>query len=234
MKQIRVFLPHESHTCSYLPQFRSRSLYVDPRIDLSQEELSLLNQNGFRRSGKVVYRPECPNCNACTPLRILTDDLNFSRSQKRIMKRNRDLELRVESPVDGALHYPIYENYIIQRHSDGDMFPPSFDQYQGFLLEDFGTTRFLCAYKDNRLLAALVFDQLDDGLSSVYCFFDPDQSKRSPAMFLILSLSTISNQLGLPYNYLGYQVDGCQKMAYKSQFSPLEALIDDEWQAIQR
>ncbi len=234
MKQIRVFLPNESDTCSYLPEFQSRSLYVDPRIELNQEMLSLLNQKGFRRSGRVVYRPECPSCNACTPLRILTDNPELSRSQKRIMKRNRDLELRIESPIDGALHYPLYENYIIQRHADGDMYPPSFEQYQGFLLEDFDTTRFLCAYKDNQLLGVLVFDQLDDGLSSVYCFFDPEQSKRSPAMFLILSLSTISNQLDLKYNYLGYQVDGCRKMAYKSQFSPLEALIDDEWQAIQR
>lgn len=229
MKQIRVYLPHESQPCSYLPQQRSRSLYVDPHLKLDQQELSLLSQNGFRRSGRVVYRPECPSCNACQSVRIQAQQLTLSRSHRRILKKNRDLTLKVELPVDGALHYPTYKRYINERHSDGDMYPPHFEQYQGFLLEDFGNTRFLSACLGEKLIGSLVFDVLDDGLSSVYCFFEPEQSERSPAMFLILSLTILAHGLKLPFNYLGYQVDGCQKMAYKTRFSPQDAFINDEW-----
>ena len=229
MKQIRVYLPHESSPCSYLPDQRSRSLYVDPRIELNQAELTLLNQNGFRRSGKVVYRPQCPDCNACTSVRIDATQPHLSKSQKRILRKNQDLTLTIEKPQDAALHYPVYERYIEQRHSDGDMYPPDFDQYKGFLLDSFGNNHFLSAYKNNQLVACMAFDRLDDGLSSVYCFFEPEEAPRSPAMFLILSLTLITRGLGLSYNYLGYHVPGCSKMTYKTRFSPMQEFIDDNW-----
>jgi len=229
MKEIKVFLPHESTPCSYLPEQRSRSLYVDPRLELDQNDLTLLNQNGFRRSGRVVYRPECPGCNACTSVRIRVKDLRLSRNQKRILRKNRDLTLKVDLPLDMALHYPLYETYIQERHSDGDMYPADFEQFKGFLLETFGNSYFLSAYNDDKLIASLAFDRLDDGLSSVYCFFEPEESGRSPAMFLIMSLSQLAAGLGLDYNYLGYYVPGCQKMAYKTRFSPLERFVDSNW-----
>lgn len=230
MKHIRVFLPDESQICAYLPEHRARSLYVDPRTEMDEHTLTLLNQNGFRRSGQVVYRPECDHCQACMSVRIYVPSMQLSRSQKRILRKNHDLVLSVEQPIDGALHYPIYDKYIRQRHHDGDMYPPNFQQYQGFLLEDFGNSRFLSAYKDNQLVGSLVFDSLEDGLSAVYCFFDPQQAYRSPAMFLILSLSLIARNLQLPYNYLGYYIKNCPKMTYKNQFRPLEIFNGQSWQ----
>jgi len=232
MRNLQVFLPHESHECSYLPEKRSRSLYIDPRQPLSVSELTALNRQGFRRSGQLVYRPQCERCNACQSARVVSHKARLTRSQRKIIKRNKDLTLAIESPVDAAMHYPLFETYIEQRHADGDMYPPSFDQYKSFLLEDFGNTRFLCAYKGERLVASLAFDILEDGLSSVYCFFDPDEARRSPATFLILSLTRLSQLLGLHYNYLGYFVDGCQKMAYKTQFSAIELLQQQEWRRL--
>lgn len=229
MRNIRVFTPKETSACSYLPDQSSRSMYIDPRIELDQNELSLLNLSGFRRSGRVVYRPDCPSCNSCIPVRILLQDFNHSRSHKRTIKRNTDLTLSIGKPANQDQLYPLYQRYIEQRHSDGDMYPPSFEQYQGFLQEDYGNTRFLTAHLDGQVLGGLIFDILDDGLSAVYCFFEPEQSRRSLAVYLILRLCQLAQALGLPYCYLGYYVPGCQKMEYKAKFSPLEQFINNDW-----
>lgn len=230
MKSIRVFCPEDLHECAYLPGQDARSMYVDPGLALTTRDLTLLSYNGFRRSGQLVYKPNCPDCNACTSVRIRLADLHCSRSQKRVLKRNRDLSLCVESSSQGEQHYPVYQKYIQQRHSDGDMFPPTIEQYRNFLLEDYGSTFFLSAYDKDALVSSLVFDTLDDGLSAVYCFFDPDYQQRSPAVFMILTLSQLASGLGKPFHYLGYHISNCNKMSYKTQFAPLEAFISGRWQ----
>lgn len=232
MKQIRVFLPEDSQPCAYLEGQASRSLYVDPRLELDQQQLTLLSLNGFRRSGKVVYRPQCKQCQACTSVRIDCQQLQLSKSQKRVLRKNRDLTLVVETPDEALKHYPVFQRYIDERHADGDMYPASFGQYREFLIEGFGNSRFLSAYLQGQYLGSLVFDIFEDGLSSVYCFFDPDESRRSPATWLIISLSLVARSLRLPYNYLGYFVEGCQKMDYKNRFAPLQGFIDQQWRRI--
>lgn len=213
-----------------MPDQEANSVYIDPRLELTTSELSLLNLNGFRRSGRAVYRPSCPNCNACTSIRIRLKDATHSKSNRRIINKNKKIRLHIDNLPESEKHYPVYEKYINQRHSDGGMYPPSFEQYRGFLLEHHGNCRFLSAYDDDQLVGALVFDLMDDGVSSVYCFFDPDYSDLSPATFLILTLSQIALGLKLPYHYLGYHVAGCQKMDYKTRYQPLEAFIHDKWQ----
>ncbi len=229
MNKILLFQPPETHDCSYLDGEQSRSVYVDPRADLDGTTLTLLSLNGFRRSGRLMYRPACPTCSACLPVRIRLNDFLPSRSHKRTERRNNDLTLEVSMPDGSAECYELYERYISERHRDGDMYPPGEQQYQDFLVSDFGTTRFLKVRHQEKLIACMVFDMLEDGLSAVYSFFDPDEQERSLGTWLILQLNHIALGLGLHYNYLGYYVRESRKMTYKRKFAPLDALIDGKW-----
>jgi len=232
VNKILLFQPTDTHDCSYLPGQQSRSLYVDPRATLDERTLTLLSLNGFRRSGRLLYRPACPTCNACRPVRIRVRDALLSRSQRRTLRKNTDLTLEVSQPLNTDEAYSLYERYIRERHADGEMFPPSRQQYEDFLISGYDTTRFLLARQREKLIACMVFDLLEDGLSSVYCFYDPDEQPRSPGTFLILTLSNIVQNLGLPFNYLGYYVHGSRKMEYKRQFFPLEEYIDGQWRLL--
>lgn len=234
MNKILLFQPPDTHDCSYLPGQQSRSLYADPRAELSPEELTLLSFNGFRRSGRLVYRPNCPACNACIPVRLRARELRINRNQQRILRRNRDLTLEVVEPALNDEVYRMYERYLCARHADGDMFPPSRKQYEDFLASDFGTTRYLMARSEGKLVGCMVFDILGDGLSAVYCFYDPDEQSRSPGSYLILRLTQMAAALEMPFNYLGYYVHGSRKMEYKRQFYPLEQFVDGSWQLLSR
>ncbi|WP_430462545.1 arginyltransferase [Thalassolituus sp. LLYu03] len=234
MNKILLFQPPDTHDCSYLPDMQSRSLYADPRIELDASALTLLSLNGFRRSGRLVYRPNCPGCEACIAVRIRAHELLCSRTQLRTLKRNSDLELSVEIPGRRDEIYGLYERYINERHADGDMYPAAEKQFDDFLASDFGTTRYLVARKQGKLIACMVFDVLEDGLSAVYCFFDPDEVARSLGSFLIVRLTQLAAAVRLPYNYLGYYVRGSRKMEYKVQYAPLEQLIDGHWQLLVR
>lgn len=235
MKERSLLLvqPAEPHPCSYLEGQQSLSLYVDPKADLDAEMLTLLSLNGFRRSGRLVYRPNCPNCQACLSTRLRAFEFLPNKAQKRIVKRNLDLTLSVEVPNNSDEFYALFERYINERHSDGDMYPASREQFADFLTQDFGTTRYLVARQQQKIIACMVFDVLHDGLSSVYCFYDPAAEARSLGTLMIVRLTQLTYALGLPYNYLGYFVAGSPKMDYKRHFKPQEVWLDGRWQWLQ-
>ena len=231
MKTLMLYTPSETHECGYLDDRKARSQYVDPRIHLSPEELNSLNRMGFRRSGRLLYRPDCPGCQACIPVRLRVEDMVVSRNHKKVLKRVKDWQFSVSEPRADAEHYNLYSRYISIRHRDGDMFPPYLQSFQEFLVDSFGTTRFLNAYYQDKLVATMVFDTLDDGLSAVYCFFDPDYASLSVGTAMILKLSELTLALDKPFNYLGFRVEGCRKMEYKTRFRPLDAFVGGVWQA---
>lgn len=148
----------------------------------------------------------------------------------RVLKRNKDLRYSVISPQYTDEIYELYEHYITQRHCDGDMFPPSKDQFKDFLVSNFGTTKFLLAHQQDKLIACMAFDVLKDGLSAVYCFYDTLQDKRSFGMHMILQLTRLATCLNLSYNYLGYFVEGSAKMNYKQLYQPQEWFNGHQWQ----
>lgn len=229
MRNLMLYQPADAHECSYLPERQAQSQYIDPRVSLTEHELTQLSQMGFRRSGRLVYRPNCPQCGACQSVRIRCYDFSLSRSHKRLLNTNRDLQLRITTPSNQSHYYRLFEHYISERHADGDMYPASPEQFREFLTEDFGTTRQLEAWQGDELCACLVFDCLGDGLSSVYCYFDPAQPERSLGRYMILRITQLCQALGLPFHYLGYYVENAPKMAYKRQWQPSERLINGVW-----
>lgn len=223
------FFTTPAHNCSYLEDRQATTLFVDPQARITPALYSELSLMGFRRSGDFLYRPHCNGCNACIPARIPVDRFRPRRRHRRTLRDNRDLEVVQEPAGFAGEYYQLYSRYIEQRHVDGDMYPPSEEQFQSFLVSSWSDTRFYSFRRQGELLAVAVTDRLNDGLSAVYTFFQPDLPRRSLGNQAVLWQIEECRRLGLPYLYLGYWVRECEKMAYKSDFHPLEILIDGEW-----
>ena len=130
------FYATQPHSCSYLPDEQATTLFLDPSQPMDVHVYADLSEMGFRRSGDHLYRPHCQNCNACVPARIPATQFLPSRQQKRILKRNSDLTVHAAKPCFSEEYFDLYQRYIEQRHADGDMFPPSRDQFSTFLVRD--------------------------------------------------------------------------------------------------
>lgn len=223
------FFSTTAHPCSYLEGEQAITLFADPKSRMDGRLYSELSDLGFRRSGNYVYRPHCNHCNACVPVRLPVARFEANRQQQRIWKRNADVTVRVMAPGFREDHYALYERYITERHSDGDMYPPSEEQFNSFLTSEWSDTRFYEFRAGEQLLAVAVCDVLEDGLSAVYTFFDPDEARRSLGAYAILWQIGETRRLGLSSLYLGYWIKQCQKMSYKIAYRPIELLINNEW-----
>lgn len=216
--------------CGYLDGLQSQNLVVDPDVVPDRSLQTLLANAGFRRSGNMLYRPNCPSCQACMATRIPTELFAPSRRQKRVLKKNADLTVHAVEPQYSAEHYQLFERYLKTRHADGGMDDTSEQGYRSFLLGDWSQTILLeIRNPDSRLLAVAVTDVLDNGLSAVYTFFDPDESQRSLGSFAILSQIQRASDEGLEWLYMGYWVAECQKMSYKTEYQPLHVLTGSSW-----
>lgn len=224
------FYATPEHDCSYLDGFEAKTLFVDPQEIITTDAYSQLSDLGFRRSGKHIYRPYCSNCQACISVRVDVGSFIASKSQKRILKKNQDLKVVAVPAQFTDEYYELYANYINTRHSDGDMFPPTPDQFSAFLI-DGGQKGCFFEFRDpdNKLVALAVTDFLNQGLSAIYTFFDPEETQRSLGTFAILWQIKETRRLDLDYLYLGYWIRECQKMAYKVAYHPLEMLLHGQW-----
>jgi arginine-tRNA-protein transferase len=163
------------------------------------------------------------------PARIPVAQFVPDRNQKRILKRNADLTVTAANPRFSEEYFDLYQRYIEQRHADGDMFPPSRDQFSTFLVRELPFSRFYEFRLDGRLLAVAVTDLLPNGLSAVYTFYEPDEERRSLGRFAILWQISEARRLELEAVYLGYWIKNCKKMNYKTQYRPIELLINQRW-----
>ena len=226
--KINLYLT-KSHDCSYLQGQAASTLFVDPDIEINSRIYARLSENGFRRSGSHLYRPHCKNCQQCIPLRIPVDSFRPSRGQRRIWNRNQDLQVDVVDDIGDLEYYRLYENYICSRHADGDMFPPSREQYDSFLGEHWDVTHFLTFRMDGILKAVAVSDTLENGISAIYTFYDTDETRRSLGVYGVLFQVELARKLDLPHVYLGYWVPESRKMSYKSDYKPYEIFRDGQW-----
>jgi len=234
MKDIQYYIT-PPHRCSYLEDRSARMVFIDPQQPVDQLSLSELSRQGFRRSGDFIYRPECHHCRQCLSARVPVGLFAPNSSQKRAIKRNQDLRMEIRPTRQATqVHYRLYERYITQRHYDGDMYPPSREQFDKFLVESCANSFFIEFWLADRLMCAATCDELDDGISAVYTFFDPDEVSRSLGTFAILKQIEWVKQQGKPFVYLGYWVPEAPKMNYKMQYSPLEILLEGRWQRLLR
>ena len=180
-----------------------------------------------------TYRPECDGCRACVPIRVPVASFQANRTQKRIIKRHADLTTVVAKLAFVAEHYDLYLRYQAARHSGGGMDQDSRDQYSQYLLQSKVNTR-LVEFRspDGVLRMVSIIDMLNEGLSSVYTFYDPSVARASLGTYNILWQIEQAKQLKLEFLYLGYWIENSPKMAYKANFRPAQVLVAGQWQAL--
>ena len=214
--------------CSYLSDREEQLLVIlDPSCYTPQGFEALLKQ-GFRRSGEQIYRPHCPACNLCKSIRVNAPLFTPSRSQKRKLNKVKDFTVAI-STTEKPAYFELYTRYINERHADGTMYPPDRNQYDSFLLCRWMPIHFLELWHDDVLVAVAVTDVMNNALSAIYTFFDPDYAHLSLGSVMIMKQIEHAQEMDMQYVYLGYQIDECKKMRYKKQFLPAQQLCNDHW-----
>lgn len=221
------------YSCSYLTDRVARSQVATPGHLIDPQIYSDLVRRGFRRSGLFTYRPHCDSCQACVPVRIAVNRFKPDRSQRRAWKRHATIEAR-ECGLDFSdEHYLLYQRYQSSRHAGGGMDLDNREQYTHFLLQSHVDTRIIEFREEGVLRMVSVVDRLTDGLSSVYTFYDTAVERGAYGTYGILWQIEACKRLRLPYLYLGYWIEESRKMAYKSQFRPIEAYRKGEWAVLE-
>lgn len=221
--------------CPYLPGREEQMVFTD--LASADDPAGLhdqLSRAGFRRSQAIAYKPNCRGCGSCVPVRVPVTSFSPTRSQRRLAKRNADIQGRELPAVALSEHFQLFRRYIRFRHGDGGMAGMSFDDYRAMVQESPVSTR-LIEFRDGAgaLYGVCLSDTLDDGLSLVYSFFEPEREADSPGSFIITWHIGEARRRALPFVYLGYWIDGSRKMAYKVRFRPVEALGPEGWRRIE-
>jgi leucyl-tRNA---protein transferase len=231
--------------CPYLPGMEERKVFTHLVGRRATALNDMLTQTGFRRSQTIAYRPACEQCRACVSVRVLVDDFRPSANLRRIAARNSDLIGAIGPAKPSAEQYSLFRAYLDHRHPDGGMADMSVLDYS-MMIEDShietriieyrrkGPDHFITHRGEGRLYGACLTDQLGDGLSMVYSYFDPEEQHRSLGAFMILDHIEKARRLGLPHVYLGYWVEGSKKMAYKGRYLPQERLGMEGWKRVER
>lgn len=219
--------------CPYLADRVERRM-VTELMGLDASKLNnRLSLSGFRRSHTIAYAPVCDGCSACVSVRVPVTEFKPNRTQRRILNRNADLFVEDRAPIATQEQFDLFKAYINARHGDGDMALMGQSDYRA-LVEETPVKSSLIEFRDpdGHLVAGCLTDTLSDGLSAVYSFFEPDDTRRSLGTYIVLWLIERARELNLEHIYLGYWVQGSQKMDYKRNFRPLEAYTPDGWKRL--
>jgi arginine-tRNA-protein transferase len=225
-----LFFSTELAPCPYLAGRRERRLVTlleGAAVDWRHDQLV---RAGFRRSQGLAYRPACPACQACVPVRIPVAEFRLGPAWRKILRRNADLRVHEARAEATEEQYTLFRRYLIGRHAEGGMAEMTWSDYRA-MVNDTPVHSLVVEWRrpDGSLIAVSLTDRCASGLSGVYKFFDPDESRRSLGSQIILWHVARARELNLPYVYLGYWIAESPKMAYKARFRPLERLTPGGW-----
>ncbi len=233
-RQLRFFLTAPS-PCPYLPGREERKVFAHLPLSDGPGVNDALTQVGFRRSQNIAYRPACESCDACISARIPAGDYAFSRSERRVIDRNKDLSRHLVEAEATMEQFDLLRRYLLARHAQGGMADMTWPDYVA-MVEDTAVRTHLIEYRQpsgdggpGDLVACVLVDILGDGLSLVYSFYEPALTRRSLGSFVILDHVVQARAAELGYVYLGYWVPGSPKMDYKARYRPIEVLKPAGW-----
>ncbi len=238
-ENIQFYISEES-PCPYLPEFNERKIFTHLFGKRAELLMQALSEHGFRRSQNIVYRPVCKNCSACKPVRIIVPQFLPSQSQRRIIKKNKDIVVTKKAAIATKEQYELFKRYLNGRHVDGNMAEMTYQDYV-FMIEDSPVSSMIIEYrlndKDNvlgSLIGVALCDIMQNAISMIYSFFDIYYQSRSLGKFMILDNIERVRMMKLNYLHLGYWVHGSKKMHYKVEFKPLEYVNGESgWQALE-
>jgi arginine-tRNA-protein transferase len=230
-KNIRFYLT-ASQPCPYLPGRRERKVFAALDGPDAVELNDNLTHAGFRRSQNIAYRPACDMCAACVSVRVPVARFRHTRRWRKVLARNADLVAKLVPPQATYEQFGLLKRYLLHRHQGDGMSEMGPFDYAA-MAEESAVRTHIIEYRqggeDGPLMACALVDALADGLSLIYSFFDPEIADRSPGSFIILDHLRQASLVGYDHVYLGYWIRGSEKMSYKSQFRPLEALGPTGW-----
>jgi leucyl-tRNA---protein transferase len=234
VRRMNLYFSTELAPCPYLEGRLERRLVTALAGAEPDQRHDQLMRAGFRRSQRFAYRPACPGCQACVPVRIPVAAFRMTRRWRRVLKVNADLAASERPPIATSEQFQLFARYLRGRHDDSGMTEMTWPDYQA-MIGDTPVTSLLVEWRESsgELMAVSLTDRTDSGLSGVYKFFVPEQPRRSLGSLIILWHVQRAGKLGLPYVYLGYWIAGSAKMAYKAQFQPLEHLTPEGWRPLE-
>ena len=225
--------------CPYLEGKTERKVFTELKGPHAEALNDALGRIGFRRSQTVAYRPSCLDCRACVSVRVVADQFTPSAAQKRTFRRNADLVVSECRSWATAEQFELLQRYLARRHPGGGMAAMDEIDYAD-MVEHTAVSSYVIEYREpsvdgtaGRLVGACLTDRQGDGLSMIYSFYDPEHEARAGlGNYIILDHIHRAAEAGLPYVYLGYWVEGSQRMQYKVRYRPLERLGPNGWQRV--
>jgi arginyl-tRNA--protein-N-Asp/Glu arginylyltransferase len=222
--------------CPYVSGRTERKVFAELKGGSAVEMSEALGRIGFRRSQNVVYRPSCDFCQACVSVRVMAPMFTATTTQKKLLRRHADLEVNACEPWATAEQWSLLRRYLAVRHPQGGMAAMDAQDYAD-MVEQTPVDSVVVEYREpstdglpGKLVGCCLTDKQSDGLSMIYSFYDPDSAaRRGLGSFIILDHISRAGEAGLPYVYLGYWIDDCDRMAYKKSYQPAEALLGGVW-----
>ena len=233
-KQEQLFYMTELNECPYKPEQYERKVFTRLQDSDTHEFHNYLSSIGFRRSHSFAYLPICPNCKSCVPVRVVASKFKPKNTQKRIINANLDIAMTRQPALATQEQFELFVRYLESRHLESDMNKMNYNEYCEMVENSpVNTAIYEFHTSDGKLVAVILIDIMQDGLSAVYSFYNPDMPKRSLGKFIIMRLIEETHRMKLDYFYLGYWIKECQNMAYKIEFKPIETLGATGWNLLQ-
>jgi len=220
------------YSCGYINGQDAQSIVATPYKNINNTNFGSLINKGFRRSGQYIYKPNCKDCSACIPIRLLVSNFNASRSQKRVKKYLDKFSVKLLPLTFNEEHYNLYVSYQNKRHPNNIESENDATDYNDFLIKSHVMSKLVEFRLNNQLKMVTIIDIVDDGISAVYTFYDCSDQKLSLGTMSILWLLEFCKKENLSFLYLGYLINENQKMKYKTNFKPYELMIEGVWQQV--
>jgi arginine-tRNA-protein transferase len=220
--------------CPYLPGRIERKVFTHLIGADARQLNSQLSQSGFRRSQNIAYRPACDGCSSCVSVRVCVSEFEWTPAFRKIVRRNNDIATHIVQAKATSEQYSLFRGYIDDRHADGGMADMTVLDFAAMVDETFVDSKLVeyrvaSGERRGELVACVLTDILNDGLSLIYSFYEPGLADRSLGTFMILDHIRRAKRMGLTYLYLGYWVQGSRKMGYKARYLPQERLTAEGW-----
>ena len=200
----------------------------------SPEQMDALWAEGWRHFGPIFYRyRQCMTGDGLRnvqPLRVAADCFEPSASQRRVLRKNGDLEIRVRTAELLGDRQRLFD---LHKRRFPDNVPNSLEDFLGPAPHAGPCqTLELGAFLGERLLAASYIDVGATGVSSIYAFFDPDESRRSLGTATMIWEILLARRTGRQWHYPGYAYAEPSGYDYKKRFGPMECFDWNAWQPL--